>query len=161
MSFTRKALCIDLTSKEEHCAICSKELEVGNGKASLVYVLKDCRCVICGFCVQFPSEPPFLPCQHADHMDFGWQRPLRLYNLKCAICLGTGSSIRVALVCGHVYCRVCILNWVSSPGELSKNYVACPTCRNSMTKVWRLLSHNQVVVPAQRGVEIVSPCRSP
>lgn len=118
MSSTRKALCIDLTTEAEHCAICSKILEVGSGKASLVYVLRDCRCVslllstssyvannekvICGFCVQFPGEPPFLPCQHTDHTDFGWQRPLRLYNLKCAICLDTGSSIRIALVCGRL-----------------------------------------------------------
>lgn len=118
MPFTRKALCIDLTPETEHCAICSKTLEVGSGKASLVYVLKDCRCVslslftsscvvnskkvICGSCVQFPSVPPFLPCQHADHLDFGWQRPLRLYNLKCAICLNAGSSVRIALVCGRL-----------------------------------------------------------
>lgn len=118
MSSTRKVLCIDLTTEAEHCAICSKILGVGSGKASLVYVLKDCRCVglllftssyvannekvICGFCVQFPGEPPFLPCQHTDHMDFGWQRPLRLYNLNCAICLDTGSSIRIALVCGRL-----------------------------------------------------------
>lgn len=117
MPFTRKALCIDLTPEAEHCAICSKTLEVGSGKASLVYFLRDCRCVrlllltlsyianckkvICGSCVQFPGVPPFLPCQHTDHKDFGWQRPLRLYNLKCAICLDAGSSIRIALVCGR------------------------------------------------------------
>ncbi|KAJ5028948.1 hypothetical protein PSV08DRAFT_369878 [Bipolaris maydis] len=161
MPFTRKALCNDLTPEAEYCAICSKTLEAGGGKASLVYVLRDCRCVICGSCVQFPSVPPFLPCQHADHKDFGWQRPLRLYNLKCFICLDARSSIRIALVCGHVYCRICIITWISSHGELNNDYVACPCCRNSMTRVWRLLSHDQVVIPSQRGVEIVSPCRSP
>ena len=36
---------IDLTSKAEQCALCSSNLGEGNGKASLVYVLKDCRCV--------------------------------------------------------------------------------------------------------------------
>jgi len=116
MSRLARTLCIDLTVEAEQCAICSIELGKGSGKGSLVFVLKDCRCVslllltsykftnykkvICGLCVQFPSTVPFLPCQHADHVGLGWQRPLRLYNLKCYICLDTGSSTRVSLVCG-------------------------------------------------------------
>jgi hypothetical protein len=116
MSLVTRKLRIDLTSEVEHCAVCSIELGKGSGKAGLVYVLKDCRCVslslsisydfincnkvICGLCVQFPSTAPFLPCQHADHLGLGWQRPLRLYNLKCAICLEPYGSARVTLVCG-------------------------------------------------------------
>ena len=92
MSLVARTLCINLTSKVEHCAICSIELGVGSGKASHVYVLKDCRCVslslsilygsinykkvICGLCVQFTSAVPFLPYQHTDHLGLGWQRPL-------------------------------------------------------------------------------------
>jgi hypothetical protein len=118
MSLVARTLRIDLTSEVEHCAICSIELGGGSGKAGFVYVLKDCRCVsfsllilynfinyrkvICGLCVQFPSVAPFIPCQHADHLDLGRQRPLRLYNLKCTICLDLYSSTRVALVCGKL-----------------------------------------------------------
>ena len=114
MSRLARTLRIDLTVEVEQCAICSIELGKGSRKGSLVYVLKDCRCVsslllisckfinykkvICGLCVQFPSTAPFLPCQHADHLGLGWQRPLRLYNLKCAICLDNDSSTRVSLV---------------------------------------------------------------
>lgn len=191
MSRLARTLRIDLTVEVEQCAICSIELGKGSGKGSLVYVLKDCRCVslslllshkftnhkkvICGLCLQFPSAVPFLPCQHADHLGLGWQRPLRLYNLKCAICLGTGSSTRVSLVCGkftasiavladikgHVYCQTCILWWARSNSCGYGTSVDCPTCRNNRTKLWRLLSSEQVVMPAQRGVELVSPDRSP
>lgn len=45
MSPVARKLCIDLTLEVEHCAICSIELGEGSGKAGLVYVLKDCRCV--------------------------------------------------------------------------------------------------------------------
>jgi hypothetical protein len=116
MSLVTTTLHIDLTSEAEHCAMCSTILGEGSGKASLVYVLKDCRCVslfilmldriidgrkvICGLCVQFPGVPPFLPCQHADHLNLGRQRPLRLYNLKCAICLDLDDATRIALICG-------------------------------------------------------------
>jgi hypothetical protein len=116
MSLAPTLLYIDLTSEAEHCAVCSTTLGEGSRKASLVYVLKDCRCVsllvlilyqliegrkvICGLCVQFPGAPPFLPCQHADHLGLGWQRPLRLYNLKCAICLDLDDATRIALICG-------------------------------------------------------------
>jgi hypothetical protein len=125
MSRLARTLRIDLTIEVEQCAICSIELGKGRGKASLVYVLKDCRCVssslsisykftnykkvICGLCVQFPSAVPFLPCQHADHLGLGWQRPLRLYNLKCAICLETDSSTRVSLVCGKFTPSIAVL----------------------------------------------------
>jgi hypothetical protein len=120
-----RTLRIDLTSEVEHCAICLIKLREGSGKAGLVYVLKDCRCVstslliscrftnykkvICGLCVQFPSAMPFLPCQHADHLSLGWQRPLRLYNLKCAICLDTDSSTRVSLVCSKFTPSIAVL----------------------------------------------------
>jgi hypothetical protein len=191
MSRLARALRIDLTFEVEHCVICSTELGQGHGKASLVYVLKDCRCVssslsiwctftnnwqvICGLCVQFPSAAPFLPCQHADHLGLGWQRPLRLYNLKCAICLDTDTSTRVSLVCGkftpsiavladsqgHVYCQTCILCWARSNSCKYETGVECPTCRNNGTKLWRLLLSDQVVTPAQRGVEIISPDDSP
>ncbi|KAF2844007.1 hypothetical protein T440DRAFT_67471 [Plenodomus tracheiphilus IPT5] len=161
MSLVAMTLYIDLTLNIEHCAICSIELEEGSGEAGLVYVLKNCRCVICGLCVQFPSVVPFLPCQHADHLDFGSQRPLRLYNLNCAICLDLCSSTRVALICGHVYCRTCILQWATSNSCKNDAIVDCPVCRNGGTKLWRLLASDQVVMPAQRGVEIVSSGDSP
>jgi hypothetical protein len=45
MSLMARTLRIDLTLEVEHCAICSIELGRGSGKAGLVYVLKDCRCV--------------------------------------------------------------------------------------------------------------------
>lgn len=125
MSRLARTLRIDLTVEVEQCAICSIELGKGSGKGSLVYVLKDCRCVsssllpsykftnykevICGLCVQFPGTVPFLPCQHADHVSLGWQRPLRLYNLKCAICLDTESSTRVSLVCGKFTPSIAVL----------------------------------------------------
>lgn len=194
MSQVARTLCVDLTSEIEQCAICSNELGEGSGKAGLVYVLKNCRCVschsqhrmkfinwrkvICGLCVQFPSVAPFLPCQHANHLSLGWQRPLRLYNLRCAICLDSYSSTRVALVCGkftpstavladiqgHVYCRACILQWAGtnwSKFNTRADCVDCPTCRNDRTKLWRLVASDQVVMPAQRGVEIVSVGDSP
>jgi hypothetical protein len=125
MSQAAKTLRIDLTSEAEHCAICSIELGEGSGKAGLVYVLKNCRCVssllstpykfinwkkvICGLCVQFPGVAPFLPCQHANHLSLGWQRPLRLYNLSCAICLDSYSSTRVALICGKFTLSAAVL----------------------------------------------------
>lgn len=118
MCLTPTALRIEFLPMAEHCAVCSRTLEEGIGKEGLVYVLRDCRCVslltptstdfsnikkvICGFCVRFPGVPPFLPCQRADHLDCGWQRPLRLYNLTCAICLDSESSPRIALVCGKL-----------------------------------------------------------
>ena len=120
MTLVSTTLHIDLTSEVENCAVCSTVLGEGTGKAGLVYVLKDCRCVswsilisyrivdsekvICGLCVQFPGAPPFLPCQHTDHLDLGWQRPLRLYNLKCAICLDSDDATRIALICGTFTC---------------------------------------------------------
>ncbi|CAI9633002.1 unnamed protein product [Alternaria burnsii] len=104
MSLVSTTIHIDLTSEVENCAVCSTVLGEGGGKAGLVYVLKDCRCVICGLCVQFPGTPPFLPCQHTDHLDLGWQRPLRLYNLKCAICLDSDDATRIALICGTFTC---------------------------------------------------------
>ena len=36
---------INLTSEVKHCAVCLTVLREGSGKAGLVYVLKDCRCV--------------------------------------------------------------------------------------------------------------------
>ena len=45
MSLVPMTLHIDLTSEVEHCAVCSIVLGEGSGKAGLVYVLKDCRCV--------------------------------------------------------------------------------------------------------------------
>jgi hypothetical protein len=137
----------------------------------LSYKFTNYKKVICGLCVQFPSAVPFLPCQHADHLGLGWQRPLRLYNLKCAICLDTDSSTRVSLVCGkftpsiavladsqgHVYCQTCILWWARFNPRRHGTCVDCPTCRDKRTKLWRLLASDQVVRPAQRGVEIVSP----
>jgi hypothetical protein len=45
MSLVPMSLHIDLTSEVEHCAVCSIVLGEGSGKAGLVYVLKDCRCV--------------------------------------------------------------------------------------------------------------------
>jgi hypothetical protein len=45
MSLVPMTLHIDLTSEVEHCAVCSTVLGEGSGKAGLVYVLKDCRCV--------------------------------------------------------------------------------------------------------------------
>jgi hypothetical protein len=76
MTLVSTTLHIDLTSEVENCAVCSTVLGEGGGKAGLVYVLKDCRCVscfilmsyrivdsekvICGLCVQFPGTPPFL-----------------------------------------------------------------------------------------------------
>ena len=45
MSLVPMTLHIDLTSEAEHCAVCSATLGEGSGKAGLVYVLKDCRCV--------------------------------------------------------------------------------------------------------------------
>ena len=120
MTLVSTTLHIDLTSEVENCAVCSTVLGEGGGKAGLVYVLKDCRCVsqsilmsyrivdsekvICGLCVQFPGTPPFLPCQHTDHLDLGWKRPLRLYNLKCAICLDSDDATRIALICGTFTC---------------------------------------------------------
>jgi hypothetical protein len=191
MSPVPRTLYIDLTSEAENCAVCSTVLEEGIGKASHVYVLKDCRCVsliiwipyhtidrkkvICGLCVRFPGVPPFLSCQHADHLDLGLQRPLRLYNLKCTICLNSENAIRIALICGkfasyakvlansqgHVYCRKCILGWATlNPGSQEAN-VACPSCRNSRTRTWRLSSQDHIVMPAQRGVEMASPCNIP
>lgn len=68
------------------------------------YCIVDSEKVICGLCVQFPGTPPFLPCQHADHLDLGWQRPLRLYNLKCAICLDSDDATCIALICGTFTC---------------------------------------------------------
>ena len=180
-----RTLHINLISEVNHCAICSIELGKGSGKAGLVYVLKDCRCVspslpmscnftyqvkvICGLCVQFPCAVPFLPCQHAEHLGLGWQRPLRLYNLNCAICLDLSTSTRVALNCGkfilstavladiqgHVYCRTCILSWARTKSCQYNTPVECPSCRKSETRLWRLLASDRVVIPAQRGVEII------
>jgi hypothetical protein len=45
MSLVPTTLHIDLTSEVENCAVCSTVLGEGGGKAGLVYVLKDCRCV--------------------------------------------------------------------------------------------------------------------
>jgi hypothetical protein len=45
MSRLARTIRIDLTVEVEQCAICSIELGKGSGKGSLLYVLKDCRCV--------------------------------------------------------------------------------------------------------------------
>jgi len=193
MSLAPKIIHIDLTSETEHCAVCTNVLEQGCGKASRVYVLKDCRCVsltttipcyninrnkvICGHCLRFPGNPPFLPCKHADHVDLGWQRPLRLYNLKCPICLIVGSenAIRIALLCGaflsyirvlanslgHVYCQDCILLWTEFHSNPLEDTVTCPSCKNRRTRTWRLLAREHIVVPVQRGVEIASLYNNP
>jgi E3 ubiquitin-protein ligase RNF5 len=57
---------------------------------------------------------------------------------ECVICLGVPND-PVATTCGHVYCWLCLKNWLSN-----KTVLQCPVCKNGIdpNKIISLFSGN-------------------
>lgn len=57
---------------------------------------------------------------------------------ECVICLGTPND-PVATSCGHVFCWMCLKNWLAN-----KSLLQCPICKNGINpdKIILLYSSN-------------------
>jgi ribosomal protein L24E len=122
MAVSQTKLCFDFTSETQHCSSCGSKLEQGQGRASQLFVLKDCRCVfsnispsakgvsnheqiICGCCAgrrPGSSRNTARPCRWRNHAQLKRQQCRKIYNVDCLICLEPGQPNRVALLCGRV-----------------------------------------------------------
>ena len=94
--------------------------------------------------LQLPAREQFLATglENADRMCSSCRSPIKM----CSICRGEPLVSPVSTICKHVFCRVCIVEWLNTPGVNN-----CPLCRRNFFVRPVEVREDEAPAPLQRS----------